>query len=132
MIEKKCSMCGKWKVLSDFQKDKRQKFGRRPECKLCDKMQGSRILKSARCRVRCDELYKNMAVTITAKEIDTIANLCYFCNKKIVDKLVLHRPDSKVGYVKGNVVKAHKGCHRRYHALSQPRNGDGTFRKVGQ
>jgi hypothetical protein len=74
-----------------------------------------------------------MQFNITAADIDRLPNTCLVCHKPILDKVVLHRLDNSIGYIVGNIGKAHKSCHRSYHAKLQVRNINGVFttRKAG-
>jgi len=123
-MEKTCTFCKRTKPLEMFSRDRRQRMGRRPDCKICESMKPGRIVKNARIRAR---VRGGIVFSITKEDVQSIPNACHFCCKEIDGGLVLHRivPDS--GYVPGNVVKAHKKCHMEYHASVRERDKYGRF-----
>lgn len=127
MDKKKCTKCEDWKLLQCFSKDKRQKYGVRPECKVCEYLTAGRSLKTMKNRIKNDKNYKNMEITITKKDLEKIPAICFFCNIDIKEKQNIHRLNNKKGYMKGNITKAHQSCHLSYHNKFFKRNKLGQY-----
>ena len=129
----KCTICGKVKPLFKFSKDKRSYKGIRPECKVCETKRGSHSLKTIRFRLKHNsKWYSNITCDLTAKQIESIPNKCFFCNKKIDEGLSIHRVDHTKDYTISNIVKVHKTCHAKYggHTTAKnPKKGFGTTTK---
>lgn len=112
---KTCTQCALEKPLTEFGKDKRQRLGRRPECKECEHKRGSYYLKAMRFRVSRSKWHSNLPITITAKQIEELSPICVGCGLLIVAGLNIHRLDNRQGYTPSNVVKMHKSCHTSLH-----------------
>lgn len=109
-----CTRCQQEKPLTDFSKDKRQRYGHRPECKVCEHQRPSYLLKSLRTRLTAPKLqrwYAHIKNELTAVDIGEMKRVCYFCNEPIVDGASLHRLDHSKDYTVKNTVMVHKGCH---------------------
>ena len=111
-MNKTCTKCRTEKPLNSFSKDKRQKFGRRPECKVCEHQRPSYLLKAIRFRLKnCPRWYAGIENKLTLEDIESMSPYCYFCGKNIVDGASLHRLSHLGNYTVENVVKVHKVCH---------------------
>lgn len=133
MEMKTCSICGLSKLITSFGKDKRQKQGRRPECKKCEHSRPSILIKRMKWRVLNNKNYIGLRVEITGQYLSNLSDLCYFCGNPIEESSVIHRLNNSIGYVMGNIKKAHQSCHARFHSDCRLRNNKGQFtaRKVG-
>lgn len=128
----KCTKCGKLKTVYDFNKDKRSKFGIRPECKNCETKRGSYSLKTIRYRLKhLPKWYTGIECSLTAQQIEGIPNICFFC-KQPLEAVTIHRLDHKSNYEINNIAKVHKSCHAKYggHTTAKnPKKGFGTTNK---
>ena len=116
---KVCTQCKEEKTLTSFDKDRRQRCGRRPECKVCNKQRPAYLLKSARQRVNKTKWYKGVELNITVDDIAELNKACYLCGRQVIDNGCLHRIDSKGHYEKGNIVKMHNSCHAKLHWINR-------------
>lgn len=123
----KCTKCGKVKPINAFHKDKRSKFGIRPECKDCDAKRPSRVLKAIKWRLILDKHYTNITADLTLEQISEIPYKCFFCSKPIESGAALHRFDHKGDYTISNVVFVHKVCHARFGGHTTAKNPNKGF-----
>lgn len=123
----KCTKCGKVQPIHSFSKAKNCKYGIRPECKACETKRGSYSLKTIRFRLKhCPQWYKNITCNLTSQEIESIPNICFFCNKSL-EIVTIHRLDHKSNYEINNITKVHKTCHAKYGGHTNTKNPNKGF-----
>jgi len=114
-MKKICTQCHSEKPLDSFSKDKRQRLGRRPECKTCEHKRPSYLYKRLQARLSyLPKYYGHVKNELTVEDIAEMERVCYFCSKPIPDGACLHRIDHKGNYSKQNTVMVHKTCHARF------------------
>jgi hypothetical protein len=111
---KVCTRCKNSKPLERFSKDKRQRYSRRPECKLCESRSPGRILRNIKQRLQFKpQWYTGITCDLNKQQIAQLPFVCCFCNKAIRGGHHLHRLDHKGNYTLANVAFAHKSCHAK-------------------
>ena len=129
-----CTHCNIKKDLTEFSKDKRSAYGLRPECKSCERKRGSYYIKSIKSRLNhFPQWYGDIKLEITSKDIDNIANICFFCKEVIEDKMSIHRIDHSGNYSVANIAKVHKTCHAihgGHNTKPNPSKGFGSMDKL--
>ncbi len=110
-MNKICTQCRTEKTLTNFSKDKRQRYGRRPECKTCEYSRPSYLYKSLRTRLKQSKWHSHLKNELTVQDVANLERICYFCKEPIVDGASLHRIDHSKNYTIDNVVMVHKSCH---------------------
>lgn len=110
-MNKICTKCQTNKSLTNFSKDKRQKYGRRPECKVCEHQRPSYLYKSLRTRLKQSKWHTNIKNNLTVNDVANLERVCYFCKQQILDGASIHRLDHSKDYTTDNVVLVHKSCH---------------------
>ena len=114
-MDKICTICGTRKPLEDFSKDKRQKLGHRPECKTCEHLRPSYLLKALRFRLKHHpRWYGSIKSLLTKEDVLNMSRRCYFCKNIIADGTSLHRLNHLKDYTIENTVMVHKTCHAKY------------------
>lgn len=107
--KKRCNLCKKLKIITEFYKHKSTKDLHRAICKECSKFLGKEYRKNH--LEEWNAKRRKILFKLSKKQLDNLINLpCFYCNSHI--GIGVDRKDNDKGYLINNCVPCCPRCNR--------------------